>query len=116
RGGGPNVRPFPVPSPARWRAGGASSPPPPAEGPWATVALTTMVAGALSLALGEGEAMSPGQHPKVLTDDQLARYRAGQVAVTDLAAETGWGYGTVRRALLRQGVTLRRERVGRPVA
>ena len=60
--------------------------------------------------------MPPGRHLKVLTDDQLARYRAGQVSVTDLAAATGWGYGTVRRALLRQGVTLRRERVGRPLA
>ena len=60
--------------------------------------------------------MPPGRRPKALTDNQLARYRAGQVSVTDLAAETGWGNGAVRRALLRQDVTLRRERVGRPLA
>ena len=60
--------------------------------------------------------MLPGRHPKVLTNDQLARYRAGRVGDAGLAAETGWGRATVRRALLRQGVALRRERVGGPRA
>ena len=40
--------------------------------------------------------MPRGRRPKVLTGDQLARYRAGQVSVADLAAETGWGYVTVK--------------------